>query len=237
MTSAKLRNELEELLDYWAKIEGKVKDAEHLAQGVIVPAINELRYAGRRLLMVASIVSQKTISKEQTQRIKEELIKARQYLQNADHDVSDGILTYMNQLREYADSEIGHEVIVKYFNDYTVLKKRLKEGISATIEARSNLAERPEIYKGVYETAISELRLMHDDFLQALAKGKREFLLAQRNAQMERIASRIVRAIQVSVGFIALIAAVFTIITTGPTDLLNGMSGWLGTINTGMPSN
>jgi len=42
MTSAKLRDELEELLDYWAKIEGKVKDAEHLAQGVIVPAINEL---------------------------------------------------------------------------------------------------------------------------------------------------------------------------------------------------
>jgi len=235
MTSAKLRDELEELLEYWAKIEGKVKDAEHLAQGVIVPAINELRYAGRRLLMVASIVSRSKISKEETQCIKEELIKARQYLQNADHDVSDGILTYMNQLKEYADSEIGHEVIVKYFNDYTVFKKRLKEGISATIEARSNLAERPEIYKGTYETAISDLRQMHDEFLQAMAKGKREIFVAQQNAQIERSTSRILRAMKVFAGVIALIAAVFTIIATGPKELLNGISGWISAINFGKP--
>lgn len=80
------------LLEEWATIEGKLKDSEHLARGVIVPAINELRYAGRRLLMVANIVSKARIKRDEVSELRKELILARQYLQNADHDIADAYL-------------------------------------------------------------------------------------------------------------------------------------------------
>lgn len=132
----------------------------------------------------------------------------------------------MNNISEYADREVGHEVIVKYFQDYSVYKEELKNGIQASIEARAQLVQRPDIYRRLYEEAISKLRKYHDDLLAAIAKGLRERALERNSAEVDRILRQIVLSVKLIIGSVALIGAVVTILATGPSNIKSGVVDW-----------
>lgn len=78
---------LAKLAAHMNKIERRLKQAEQLREEVVIPGINELRYAGRRFIDAWAISALPSITDEQKKEARDHLVVARQYLENADHDV------------------------------------------------------------------------------------------------------------------------------------------------------
>jgi hypothetical protein len=85
---------LAEVAKLWNRIERRAKAAEQIRGEAIIPAINEMRYAGRRVVDGLAAVEWPVPGAPDDARLQEldeHLIMAKNYLVNADHDITDAI--------------------------------------------------------------------------------------------------------------------------------------------------
>lgn len=85
---------LAELAKEWNRIEGRAKEIESFRGEAIMASINEMRYAGRRVVDFLVATNQEGLSEAQ---ITEHLVVARTYLVNADHDLTDAVIFFVHQ--------------------------------------------------------------------------------------------------------------------------------------------
>ena len=119
------------------KIEKRLKQAEQLREEVVIPAINELRYAGRRFVDAWALCALKSPTEEQKQEARDHIVIARQYLQNADHDCTDAICFFIHGEINRIQRQYGVEEIVKVYPDYTKFARQMSDAndiISGTRE-------------------------------------------------------------------------------------------------------
>ncbi len=161
-----------DLSEDWDKTEKWIKFGEHLTSKVMNPSINEMRYAGRRLVD-AYHATQNGLKEEATQHIhdaKDNLMKAR-------HDVIDASMAYLNTRFNNINEDLGAANFNNHFSkygEYLMLLEKIKSQISESRECRTL---RDEIYSKIIEDDLPDLINLHDKLklsLPAIEKGVSE---------------------------------------------------------------
>jgi hypothetical protein len=140
-----IENDLQELLDYWASVEAYIKQAEPVNDAFITAAVNELRYAGR---MLVHCLNDRYIKKDADEdKFIERYHAAKQYLMNAEHDVTDSIIIhYSRQIREL-NVKYGSAYIEKTNTHYRIFSNRILSAKRLVSHSRRKLNKRVCIYK------------------------------------------------------------------------------------------
>lgn len=133
-----------ELLERWNVVQGRLKRAEQISQFAVVPAINELRYAGR--MLVAALA--KTTPSEQNgiPPLDDAIVTASQYITNAEHDISDALIYFYQKKADDLNSRYGAETVRKAYPKYADLLANLKSARKLVIASRSDISQRKENY-------------------------------------------------------------------------------------------
>ena len=105
------RNELNDLAEYWNQIEERLKAAEQIRSETVHAAVNELRYAGRQLIDAWSALFKRNLTEEDEEFISKKIVIAKQYLHNANHDITDAVCFFFHMkikilLEQYKESRI-----------------------------------------------------------------------------------------------------------------------------------
>ena len=160
----------------WNEVQGNLKQAEQINQLAVIPAVNELRYAGRILVHVlasgqcgvdlageaavdltaeaaergADIAQQGDASDELDEMsLHEAIIVARQYLKNAQHDISDSLIYFFQQRVDELNGRYGAASIIANFKQYGEMVEKLKSCRELVIASRTDLSKRDANYKEI----------------------------------------------------------------------------------------
>lgn len=157
----------------WNEVQGNLKQAEQINQLAVIPAVNELRYAGRILVHVlasgqcgvdlaaqaavdlAAEASERGVTIDRDDDASDELdemslneaiIVARQYLKNAQHDISDALVYFFQQRVDELNSRYGAAAIIERRPAYSDIVDHLRQCRDLVIESRTNLSLRDKNY-------------------------------------------------------------------------------------------
>lgn len=182
-TTPDQRKRLKELLGDWNRIQGRLKRAEQISQLAVVPAINEIRYAGRMLVAALSGLSKDEANGVPS--IDDALVSARQYLKNADHDISDALVYYFQDRVDEINRTFGAKSVVDRYPDYQKLLDNLERCRKLVIASRADLSNRDKNYSDIAEVVeriIDEYFILDkaDVFMSLeIAKHKRKLTIFQ----------------------------------------------------------
>lgn len=134
-----------EIREEWDKAEEVIKLAEQVTADVVIPAIQELRYAGRRLVdgLNAAALG------EPDDRVVALLEDARFSCHRARHDAIDAAITLMSIDADILARQMGYNIVHNSFPDYLNFVERLDEARNHIAESRRNRADRDAIYTAI----------------------------------------------------------------------------------------
>ena len=152
-----IQRRLAAIVSRWNDVERHMKQVELLRSETIYAAVNELRYAGRKIADALLLISGGKEDAETFAKINEHLVIAENYLVNADHDLSDAAILYIS-LRVKRIIELhGLAKVATCFPEFKELSELLKEAQSTVIQSRGDRQNRIEIYKTLVEKHVPEL--------------------------------------------------------------------------------
>lgn len=169
------RDLLDSINNEWNRAEGDIKQAEQVCTKVIEPAINELRYAGRRLIDAISSASKGGDRRH----IESLLTDARFDCHRARHDAVDAASSKITLDLDILQTKLGIDVVLQAFPDFPALVREvdaLREKIVASRKIREN---RENIYTGIeavdFPALVSRYNLLRssEPIMLRLAKGRR----------------------------------------------------------------
>ncbi len=156
MENTSSRDSLVELYKKWGRVQGELKEAEQINQLAVIPAINELRYAGRILVAALARHSQdldlgaETDDPEIGEKSLEETIAiASQYITNAEHDISDALIYFFQKRADEINGRFGAKSVIARYPQYEEFINKLKEARHLIIDSRSDINKRHENYKSI----------------------------------------------------------------------------------------
>lgn len=151
---------LDSILEEWDKAEGLIKTAELTCGSVIFPAIQELRYAGRRLI---DGLHELKVNPESEEGLK--------YLQDAHfdclrarHDAIDASISKITSNIEIASSELGADVVLKAFPDFSKLMHCLFEVRSKIELSRRDRENRDATYTSIEASELKTIFPLYKQF-------------------------------------------------------------------------
>ena len=171
-----------EILDEWDKAEEALKQTEMVSGEVCIPAINELRYAGRRL------VDALRHRDENPGKAHDLLRNARFDCHRARHDAVDAATAFMQEMVNIAARHFSARNFRESFADITTLRTRLNEVRNKISQSRRYRGERDAIYDTIQKTDLDELISLYQRFEAS------EILLAKTAEEENRIAEAEKRA-------------------------------------------
>ena len=160
----------------WDLAEADIKQAEQVCHSVVVPAIKELRYAGRRLVEAI----QPTISAPD--RVQALLQDANFNCHRARHDAIDAGTSKIASDLDIMVSKIGHDAILKCYPDFAVMRHELSEIRAVIVESRGNREGRAAFYVNLENAQFPAIVKRHVT-LQAAEPMMREMASASRRAK------------------------------------------------------
>lgn len=126
----------------WNKAEEHIKVAEQVCDNIVIPAIKELRYAGRRIV--------DAIGKMQSAETHSEVIaflKEAQFdCHRARHDAIDAATSKLSIDLDIMEKKLGLEVILPVYPDFPSLYKRLNALRVKIRQSRKDRENRAAIY-------------------------------------------------------------------------------------------
>ena len=137
-------DELQILLDLFEQAETKIKNAELItSEGVLIPSINELRYAGHHI--VRSLLS------DDAKELQAERVRAINHVKRAIYDIDESLLIYyiesaVNFKEKYNDSGFTTEVVTDYPEKLAMLDEANKS-IQQLREDNNNYQDREQFYQ------------------------------------------------------------------------------------------
>lgn len=182
MDDAGITSAFDRIADEWDKAEKLIKTAEVTRNEVVIASVNELRYAGRRLvdaLRAADACRADPTCKKSEEDLKRYVSETLSFCQRALHDAVDAIILHVRtQIGEY-ETEFGYIILVEKFPELIEIKKVLKQAENIVILSREDRMKRGAEYEELATTSIPVL-LGHcngleanRELLVALAKEKR----------------------------------------------------------------
>lgn len=169
------RGLLDSINNEWNRAEGDIKQAEQVCAKVIEPAINELRYAGRRLIDAISSTG-KGITPPNIESL---LTDALFDCHRARHDAVDAATSKITLDLDILQTKLGIDVVLQAFPDFPKLVREvdaLREKIVASRKIRTN---RENIYTGIeavdFPELVSRYNMLRssEPIMLKLAKGRR----------------------------------------------------------------
>lgn len=133
---AKIQN----LLQRWNNVQGRLKQVEQISQFTTVPAINELRYAGR--MLVSALANATPKEDHGIPSVDDAIIIAGQYITNADHDITDALILFFQKKSDDISFRFGRDTIIKEFPNYKSFIQDLREARKLVILSRADAIKR-----------------------------------------------------------------------------------------------
>lgn len=160
------RAQLAAIVSLWNKIEGRAKDAEQFRHAAISAAINEMRYAGRRIVDVVHRLNNDDGSDESKLFVFEQLVVARTYLINADHDLTDATCFFAHKRIARILELYGKAKIVKYVPEFEEFYAKLRGAQILIQGSREDRATRIAAYEELATNYLPQLREIYDRLVQ-----------------------------------------------------------------------
>ena len=150
----------------WNKIEARMKNVEFFRGEVVIAAINELRYAGRRVADALLIVSSDAYKDgAQDVKIGEHLLLADSYLTNADHDLTDAVVLFVTIRLKRTIAAHGITKLRSEIPDFDKFLDIAEEARALVISSRFERPKRVDIYtrlRNEFEPELIRLQAMVD---------------------------------------------------------------------------
>lgn len=137
----------------WDEAELVIKLAEQVTYDAIIPAVTELRYAGRRLIDALNAAAEGVPA----DRITAFLEDARFNCHRARHDAVDAAFAKMAIDLNRLAYKMGYDTVVAAYPDFVRLVRQLDEARDKILESRRYRANRDEIYKAISEVDFPSL--------------------------------------------------------------------------------
>lgn len=171
------------LSDRWANLELRIKEAEQLNESVKVAAINELRYTGRRFMdaWLIAIKDEKDITDDDRIEFDTHIRLAEQYFTNADHDLSDSIITFFSERRLLWLEKYGLKKAIEMYPFLHDWVARLEEARAIVRSSRQDRTARIDGYKRIVSEIIPDLIKRYREIINSevlyLARYRRELFV------------------------------------------------------------
>ncbi|CAC9617633.1 hypothetical protein [uncultured Gammaproteobacteria bacterium] len=167
------------IADKWNLIEKRLKITEKYRFEVDIPAINELRYAGRKIVDIIVLLHSEDYDNETEKTISDNIAHAEQYCMNSDHDLTDGICTFFNTKMERVINDYGYDNVCTYFPQTSKIMVMLDEVKEVISISRENRPQRVEAYKKLEEEFIPKFMAFH----KQLVASEKSMLLSKRTRE------------------------------------------------------
>lgn len=171
---AAAREEFSRLLDRWKMVETSIKQAEQISSEAQIPAINELRYASRQLFNAIIHLDRAELSEEDKKKISKRIIVADQYLYNAEHDISDSIVTFYRHVTIDINERYGRNIVTSHFPLYPIFCEHIKDCERLISESRGNYEQRSDNYTKIRTNHVPHLLKLHDNLIEAQVSAEEE---------------------------------------------------------------
>lgn len=165
--------ELQTLSDAWNKAEEYLKIAEQISSEALQPGINELRYAGRKVIEALAL------TERDQSRIRDLLRDARMDCQRAQHDAIDASISIISENVNVLLDRVGitnTQAALPDVGKMIALIATTQERIAASRQDRNN---RVDIYDSIKEVELPELKKLYDQLRACEPQLLREAEVAQ----------------------------------------------------------
>lgn len=162
--------------DEWNRAEADIKQAEQVCVAVIQPAINELRYAGRRLVDAIGLVNADGDRAQIEAFLNDSLFDCHR----ARHDAIDAATSKIAIDLETLAEKIGHDVVLMAFPDFPILFAEMESVREKIVASRKNRESREKIYTAIESVDFPKLVFMYN-------RMKSSELIMQKIARKRRI--------------------------------------------------
>jgi len=143
---------IDETISAWDRAEVVIKKCDHANIDSYIPAINELRYAGRSL-----ISAWKEFRLGNLDEVESLCAVVRHSARCAQHDATDGLLLHVRIRMQQAQSRFGQERLANKFPAVTKLTSLLLDVDPEVEETRGNHQARPEKYAAIEDGILDEI--------------------------------------------------------------------------------
>lgn len=140
MTKDEYTKSLSELNNAYSRAESEIKTLEVFSASLIVPAINELRYAGRHILRASEYID------KNCEDAINEISSANEHCTRAYNDVCDASIVFF--LKEIRYFEEKYEIsLYEVLKDYGKIREKVYTAQKFILEKRRQYNDRPKFYK------------------------------------------------------------------------------------------
>lgn len=207
-----VRDLLDEIKQEWDQAERDVKQAEQISDNIIIPAIKELRYAGRRLIDVLAIICGiDSADQNDASRLIDLLRDARFDCHRARHDAIDAATSQMTTDLELALEKLGPEVVLQCFHNFQAFRVALETVRNNIVQSRGDRSNREKVYAAIENVNFPELVRYHKELKESDGM-MRSIIIARRK---ERFRNQIF-------GYAGIAAVVLSVIIWAYPHLLGG---------------
>jgi len=185
----------------WNKAEAAIKAAEMTSHDVVVPSINELRYAGRKLVDALELLSTQA-DREQVETLLREAVFNCQL---ARYDAIDAVTAVIALNADLLIENVGYNSLLSYYPNFSGFLKKIQQIRERIAASREDRSQRSTIYSAIEITDLPELINEYERVrsLEPVLKG------VERKRRKELLISRITALGGLIFGLLGMISAIF----------------------------
>lgn len=160
----------QEIQKEWNKAEESIKRSEQVALEVAIPAISELRYAGRRIVDALTLMNS---ASPQNDRILALLEDARFCCHRAQHDAIDAAMAKIAIDLDDLTSHLGFDAVIHSYPNFREFYAEFAHTRDKIAASRGKREDRNVIYDNVSSTDLPSIIKSYDQILimRPVAKG------------------------------------------------------------------
>lgn len=152
-----MRNLLVDITHRWNRCEGLLKISERLRGEVNLPAINELRYAGRRIADALVIMTDEVADEDAQEQARAFLREAHLFCMRAEHDCVDAIALYVHEITKEYDRLYDRDLLNECCPSLRGYFQRKRMIDALIVSSRENREARDETYQQIIRDHLEEL--------------------------------------------------------------------------------
>ena len=203
-----IKDRIASLCNEWNKAERYIKQAEQIEEKVPLASINELRYAGRRLIEAFAEIDRSAggeappEEQERSYRHMEALLQDAEFnCHRARHDAVDAAVSKIALDLDEAAYRIGYTAILNVFRDMSEFVSLLSEVQSRIAASREDRSQRDTIYAAIEEAPFQRILELYKQF-----RANENLMKAQaRNERWKRVAGYGIGVIGIIIGLIGIL--------------------------------
>ena len=144
---------LNKSVPFWNDTERVLKQSEQLSGKLVVPAVSELRYAGRKLVdFTLSRLNDEDINES-----KKHIFDYEQCCIRARHDAVDAAVMYMKTYYMHMINEFGIDVVTSSYKYHAELRKAIKVVEERVLISREERHKRIDLYAEINDGCLTDL--------------------------------------------------------------------------------